>query len=72
MKTAYIYARYSSDNQREESIDAQLRAINEYCDTHDIIILRIFKDEAQSARTAKRPAFQELFGLIKENPSDSL
>ena len=72
MKTAYAYARFSSDNQREESIDAQLRAINEYCDTNDIRILRIFKDEAQSARTAKRPAFQELFGLIKENPSDYL
>ena len=72
MKTAYAYARFSSDNQREESIDAQLRAINEYCDMNDIRILRIFKDEAQSARTAKRPAFQELFGLIKENPSDYL
>ena len=72
MKTAYVYARFSSDNQREESIDAQLRAINEYCETNDIRILRIFKDEAQSARTAKRPAFQELFGLIKENPSDYL
>ena len=72
MKTAYAYARFSSDNQREESIDAQLRAINEFCDTNDIMILRICKDEAQSARTAKRPAFQELFGLIKENPSDYL
>ena len=70
MKTAYAYARFSSDNQREVSIDAQLRAINEYCDTNDIKILRIFKDEAQSARTAKRPAFQEMFGLIKEQPAD--
>ena len=72
MKTAYVYARFSSDNQREESIDAQLRAINEFCGTNDIKILQVFKDEAQSARTAKRPAFQELFGLIKENPSDYL
>lgn len=72
MKTAYVYARFSSDNQREESIDAQIRAIREYCETNDIRILQVFKDEAQSARTAKRPAFQELFGLIKENPSDYL
>lgn len=28
---AVIYARYSSDNQREESISAQLRAGREYC-----------------------------------------
>ena len=26
------YARFSSDNQREESIDAQVRAIRKYCD----------------------------------------
>lgn len=72
MQTAYVYARFSSDNQREESIDAQLRAINEYCDTNDIRILQVFKDEAFSARTDKRPAFQELFGLIKEKPADLL
>ena len=72
MQTAYVYARFSSDNQREESIDAQIRAINEYCDTNDIRILQVFKDEAFSARTDKRPAFQELFGLIKEHPADLL
>jgi DNA invertase Pin-like site-specific DNA recombinase len=31
MLKAAAYARYSSDNQRDESIDAQLRAIREYC-----------------------------------------
>ena len=72
MKTAYIYARYSSDNQREESIAAQLRAIHEYCDTNGIRILQEFKDEAQSARTDKRPAFQEMFGVITERPADYL
>ena len=70
MKTAYAYARYSSDNQREESIDAQLRAISEYCAQNDIQILRVFKDESFSARTDKRPAFQKMFGLIKDVPAD--
>lgn len=72
MKTAYAYARFSSDNQREESIDAQVRAIKEYCQQNDIVLLRVFKDEAYSARTAKRPAFQELFQLIKTHPADYL
>ena len=72
MKTAYVYARFSSDNQREESIDAQLRAISEYCKKEQISILKVFKDEAFSARTDKRPAFQEMFGLIKEQPADFL
>ncbi|MBQ2590412.1 MAG: recombinase family protein, partial [Paludibacteraceae bacterium] len=54
------------------SIDAQLRAISEYCKKEQISILKVFKDEAFSARTDKRPAFQELFGLIKEQPADFL
>ena len=29
--TAVIYARYSSDNQREESIDGQIRECTAYC-----------------------------------------
>ena len=72
MKTAFAYARFSSDNQREESIDAQLRAIREYCEHENIVILRTFTDSAFSARTAKRPGFQELFGFIKEHPADLL
>lgn len=72
MKTAYVYARFSSDNQREESITAQLRAIHEYCDTHGIKILQEFKDEAKSATTDKRPGFQEMFALIRKRPADFL
>jgi predicted site-specific integrase-resolvase len=36
---AIIYARFSSDNQREESIDAQIRAIKEYARRNDIIVV---------------------------------
>lgn len=72
MKTAYAYARFSSDNQREESITAQLRAIREYCLSNDIKILKEYVDEAFSARTDKRPAFQEMFAVIKERPADYL
>ena len=35
-KVAVAYARFSSNNQREESIDAQLRAIREYCEKENI------------------------------------
>ena len=34
-----IYARYSSDNQREESIEGQLRKCKEYAEHNDITIL---------------------------------
>lgn len=70
MKTAYAYARFSSDNQREESIDAQLRAIYDFCEKEHISVVRVFKDEAFSARSDKRPAFQQMFSLIEETPVD--
>ena len=39
MKRAVIYARYSSDKQREESIDAQVRACNlpEFAELRDVV-----------------------------------
>ncbi|HFL3582404.1 recombinase family protein [Clostridioides difficile] len=35
-----ICARFRSDNQREESIDAQIRAIEEYCEKNNIKIVK--------------------------------
>lgn len=70
MKTAYAYARFSSDNQREESITAQLRAIRDYCAKNDICILREFRDEAVSAKSDKRKRFQDMFSLIESAPAD--
>ena len=36
---AVIYARYSSDNQREESIEGQLRECKEYADQNGITVV---------------------------------
>ena len=55
-----LYARFSSDNQRTESIDAQIRAMKEYCAQHNYIIVETYIDEAKSATTDKRPAFQQM------------
>jgi len=57
---AVIYARYSSDNQREESIDGQLRECTAYCKKNDITILRTYIDRAMSAKTDHRPDFQRM------------
>ena len=40
---AVIYARYSSDNQREESIEGQLRECMEYADYNDNVICVVRK-----------------------------
>jgi site-specific DNA recombinase len=65
MKAA-IYVRYSSDNQRSESIDAQIRAINEYASKNDITIVRTYIDEAKSATTDQRPEFLKMVDESKE------
>ena len=60
MLKAAAYARYSSDNQREESIEAQLRAIREYCERNGIQLIKIYTDEAKSATTDDRPGFLQM------------
>ena len=55
-----LYARFSSDNQRTESIDAQLRAMKLYCQQHNFIIVDTYIDEAKSATTDRRPSFQKM------------
>ena len=57
---AVIYARYSSDNQREESIEGQLRECMAYCKKNDITVLRTYIDRAMSAKTDHRPDFQRM------------
>lgn len=70
MKTAFVYARYSSNNQREESIDAQLRAIREYCEREQIMIVRDFVDRARSATTDNRPHFLEMIEAASQTRVD--
>ena len=57
---AVIYARYSSDNQREESIEGQIRECTAFAEKNDITVLKHYIDRANSARTDHRPAFQEM------------
>ena len=57
---AVIYARYSSDSQREESIEGQIRECTEYAERNGITILGSYVDRALSARTDDRPDFQRM------------
>ncbi len=59
-----IYARYSSDNQREESIEGQLRECKAFAEKNDIQIVDTYIDRALSAKTDNRPDFQR---MIKES-----
>ncbi len=57
---AVIYARYSSDNQREESIEGQLRECKAYAEKNNITVLTTYIDRALSAKTDNRPEFQRM------------
>ena len=56
---AVIYARYSSDKQREESIEDQLRECKEYADQNGTTVVRIYIDRTLSAKTDSHPQFQQ-------------
>ena len=64
VRKAVAYARFSSNNQREESIDAQLRAISDYCERENIQLVDIYSDEAQSAKTDNRDDFKNMTDAI--------
>ncbi|MCL0091357.1 recombinase family protein [Dehalococcoidales bacterium] len=65
MKAA-IYARVSSDRQDVDlSISAQLRALREYALKNGYTVVKEYVDEAESGRTAARPAFREMIGTAK-------
>ena len=60
LKYVAPYLRYSSDNQREESIEAQLRAIEAYCERNGFTIAKVYADRAKTATSDKRPEFQQM------------
>ena len=60
MKNAVIYARYSSYNQTEMSIEGQIAECRRYAEKHDLLIIQEYIDRAQSATTDKRPNFQRM------------
>ena len=57
---AVFYGRFSTEMQRDESIDAQLRAVKEYAIKNDIVIVNEYADKAQSGRYDNRPQFQQM------------
>ena len=57
-----IYARYSSENQRQESIEDQVRVCKEFAKREGFTLLEshIFWDEARSGSIRNRPGLDNL------------
>ena len=67
MKRVVAYCRYSSEKQRDGySIEAQQRAITEYCTRNQMHINEWYIDEAKSGTNDNRPSFQK---MIKDSKS---
>lgn len=70
MKKAVAYARTSTNVQMKESIDAQFRAIEDYCKRNNILLMEKYKDEGISGITDDRPAFQEMIKASEDGLFD--
>ena len=60
MKTAVIYARYSSTNQTEQSIEGQVHVCQDFAKRNNIIIVDSYIDRAISGTTDERDSFQRM------------
>ena len=71
LKRCAIYARYSSDMQRESSIEDQIRKCREYAAKQEWIVVEdyIRYDQAVSGATDRRPALQSLLASAEQKPS---
>ena len=71
-----IYARVSSERQAEKelSIPAQIKALKKYALDREWEVTAEFVDEAESARSANRPAFKRMITACKSNdkPFDAI
>lgn len=70
------YVRVSSERQAEKelSIPAQLKAIQQYCQEKGWIIVGEYIEKAKSAKTDNRPEFQKMIALAKRpnRPFDAI
>ena len=55
-----IYARYSSHNQQETSIEGQLKVCHEFCERNNYTVIHEYIDRAISGRTDNRPDFLQM------------
>lgn len=67
---AVIYARFSSHNQRGESIEIQVEKSREYCAEHGLQVVGVYQDAAQTGRDTKRADFQRMLSDAKRKAFD--
>ena len=69
MKTGTIYARYSSNNQTEQSIEGQIRVCREFAQRNGIVIVGTCIDRATTGTNDNREQFQKMLKDSDKNRS---
>ena len=69
---AVAYARYSTDQQTENSIAYQLTEIRKYCKMNNINIVAVYTDEAQSGTNTDRTGFQRLLSAARRHEFEAV
>lgn len=72
MIPAVIYARYSSSNQREESIAGQLRDCHAFAQRNGYRIVKEYTDSAMTATSDRRPSFQRMVADSKKKTFEAV
>lgn len=68
MERAIAYIRVSSQRQVEEgsSLDSQTKQVTQFAAAHGYSLLRIFREEGESAKTDQRPRLQEMLAYCRD------
>lgn len=70
MKRAAIYARYSSENQRDASIEDQLEVCRRYAVQHGFEVIATFQDRALSGASSNGPGYRDLLAQARRGAFD--
>lgn len=66
MSSAVIYARYSSYNQTEQSIEGQMHICQDFAKRNNYNIINTYVDRAMSGTNDNRPSFQQMIDDAKK------
>lgn len=72
MQNIVIYARYSSDAQKRDSIKQQVDECTKYAELNDMNIVKVYKDEAKTGRNDDRDAFQQMLKDSRHKTFDAV
>ncbi len=67
MQNIVIYARYSSDAQKRDSIKQQVDECTKYAEMNNMNIIKVYKDEAKTGRNDDRDEFQQMLRDSRHN-----